>query len=46
MKKSKTGSVKDELAVLIEKFNNDDAYRRHILNKANSWIVTGKKPES
>jgi len=29
MKGSKTGNVKDELTVLIEKFNND-AYRRYI----------------
>jgi len=46
MKESKTENEKDELVVLVEKFNNDDAYRRDIINKANSWIVTGKRPES
>ena len=46
MKESKTENEKDELAVLVVKFNNDDEYRRDIINKANSWIVTGKRPEA
>ena len=36
MKESKTENEKDELAVLVAKFNNDDAYRRDIINKENS----------
>lgn len=46
MKESKTRNEKDELAVLIEKFNNDNEYRRYIINKANSWILTREQPES
>ena len=46
MKESKMKNEKDELAVLIAKFNNDNEYRRNITNKENSWIVAGKRPDS